>query len=92
MITVGNTWPWLVTHKKYGQGNFIECVARDNRLLTYWKEQWCPGLLCEPDAHPGRMLNRCYRNSVVSHYFPFHDQQNLFTSTFFWNTHALSYT
>lgn len=76
---LGITLPWLVTHKKFGQGNFIECVARDNWLLTCWKEQWSSGLLCEPDAHPGRVLNRCYRNSVFSYYFPFHDQQNCYS-------------
>lgn len=81
-LKLGITLPWLVTHKKYRQGNFIECVVRDNLLLTYWKEQWCSGLLCEPDAHPGKVLNRCYRNSVVSH-FPFHDQQNCYSPLLF---------
>lgn len=95
---LGITLPWLVTEKKSWQEDFIECVVRDSGLLTYWEEQWCSGLLCEPDAHPGKVLNRCHRNSVVSHYFLFHGQKNcylqslLFTITFFWNTHAISYT
>lgn len=71
------------TQKKYGQGNFIGYMIKDNWVLTHWKDQWYLGLLYDPDAHSGRVLvlthNKCHRNSAVSRDFPFHNEQKCYS-------------
>lgn len=34
----------------------MEYMVRDNRVPIHWKDQWCSGLLCNPDAHAVRVL------------------------------------
>lgn len=74
----------------------MDYVIRYSWVLTPWERQWeltvvphqwCSGLLCDPDAHPGMVLvlsrNTYHRNSIVSHYFPFHDEQKSVTHKHF---------